>query len=192
MLKYTIFSLGCKIWSNWHGFQIIQCCDGDIFVKMSLNLYFHEIAKFHLLTKFSRTLLFVFEIFAKTKKIRENVCKHFWSSSSTWVIKYRSSALNTPPPAVHFRGDTNRSHSSLKAILRKQDSARLGSVLSLLLVLSWLFPWEGGADFYSRWGGLKFALFSVTVSEDFRVKFKKKFPLQQCWTVLHSIGHSGH
>ena len=116
-------------------------------MKMSQHFYFHEIAKFHLLTKFSRTLLFVFEIFAKTKKIRENVCKHFWSSSSTWVIKYRSSALNTPPPAVHFRGDTNRSHSSLKAILRKQDSARLGSVLSLLLVLSWLFPLRGGRTF---------------------------------------------
>ena len=191
MLKYTIFSLGCKIWSNWHGFQIIQCCDGDIFVKMSQNLYFHEIAKFHLLTKFSRTLLFVFEIFAKTKKIRENICKHFWSSSSTWVIKYRSSALNTPPPAVHFRGDTNRSHSSLKAILRKQDSARLGSVLSLLLVLSWLFPWGGGGLLF-KMGRAEICTFLCNCQRRFSCEILKKFPLQQCWTVLHNIGHSGH
>ena len=58
-----------------------------IFTKLRNFIYSRNFREhFFLFSKFSR----------KPKKIRENICKHFWSSSSTWVIKYRSSALNTP------------------------------------------------------------------------------------------------
>ena len=143
-----------------------KCHKIYIFTKLRNFIYSRNFREhLYLFSKFSR----------KPKKIRENICKHFWSSSSTWVIKYRSSALNTPPPAVHFRGDTNRSHSSLKAILRKQDSARLGSVLSLLLVLSWFFPWGGGGLLF-KMGRAEICTFLCNCQRRFSCEILKKFP----------------
>ena len=147
---------------------------------MSLNLYFHEIAKFHLLTKFSRTLLFVFEIFAKTKKNSRKYLQTFLVQLQHMGHQIQIKCSQYAPSSSPFQGGHQQVSFIPKSHFEKARFCSVGFCVKSAACIELTFPVRGGGGLLFKMGrGLKFALFSVTVSEDFPVNFKKTFPLQQ-------------